>query len=116
MATGAERQADLKARRQAAGLVLVSNLWTRPELVPIVRQAAAGVSVSALTTTDTSEVGLKTITDPSVETTAQLCYSMEWQFRQLDDPSYRATGQGVIKRIQRELEKRLKDGKVTVRV
>lgn len=39
--TNAERQADLKARRQAAGLVPVTNLWAHPDDVQAIREAAA---------------------------------------------------------------------------
>jgi hypothetical protein len=39
--TGAQRQADLKARRIAAGLVPVTNLWTHPDDVSALREAAA---------------------------------------------------------------------------
>ena len=39
--TNAERQADLKARRQAAGLVPVTNLWVHPDDVITLRAFAA---------------------------------------------------------------------------
>jgi len=39
--TGAERQAELKARRIAAGLVPITNLWAHPDDVSKVRVAAA---------------------------------------------------------------------------
>lgn len=39
--TNAERQADLKARRVAAGLVPVTNLWAHPEDVEAIREHAA---------------------------------------------------------------------------
>lgn len=39
--TNAERQADLKARRIAAGLVPVTNLWAHPEDVEAIRDHAA---------------------------------------------------------------------------
>jgi hypothetical protein len=39
--TTAQRQADLKARRVAAGLVPITNLWAHPEDVPAVRETAA---------------------------------------------------------------------------
>jgi len=39
--TGAQRQADLKARRIAAGLVAVTNLWAHRGDVQAVREAAA---------------------------------------------------------------------------
>lgn len=39
--TNAERQADLKARRVAAGLVPVTNLWAHPEDVQAIRGHAA---------------------------------------------------------------------------
>ncbi len=39
--TPAQRQADLKARRQAAGLVPVTNLWAHPDDVEPIREHAA---------------------------------------------------------------------------
>ena len=39
--TNAERQADLKARRIAAGLVPVTNLWAHPDDVQPIRDHAA---------------------------------------------------------------------------
>lgn len=39
--TNAERQADLKARRIAAGLVPVTNLWAHPDDVKAIREHAA---------------------------------------------------------------------------
>ena len=39
--SSAQRQADLKARRQAAGLVPVTNLWVHPDDVQAIREAAA---------------------------------------------------------------------------
>jgi hypothetical protein len=39
--TNAERQADLKARRVAAGLVPVTNLWAHPDDVQAIRDHAA---------------------------------------------------------------------------
>ena len=39
--TNAERQADLKARRVAAGLVQVSNLWAHPDDVAPIKAHAA---------------------------------------------------------------------------
>lgn len=39
--TAAERQAALKARRQAAGLVPVTNLWAHPDDVQPIREHAA---------------------------------------------------------------------------
>lgn len=39
--TPAERQAALKARRQAAGLVPVTNLWAHPDDVQPIREHAA---------------------------------------------------------------------------
>jgi hypothetical protein len=39
--TNAERQADLKARRVAAGLVPVTNLWAHPDDVQPIRDHAA---------------------------------------------------------------------------
>ena len=42
--TPAQRQADLKARRIAAGLVAVTNLWSHPDDVKAVREAAANLA------------------------------------------------------------------------
>ena len=39
--TGAERQAELKARRQAEGLSPITNLWTHPDDAQPVREFAA---------------------------------------------------------------------------
>ena len=39
--TGAQRQAELKARRVAAGLVPVTNLWAHADDVPPIRDHAA---------------------------------------------------------------------------
>ena len=39
--TNAERQADLKARRLAAGLVSLKNVWVHPDDVPDMREHAA---------------------------------------------------------------------------
>lgn len=39
--TNAERQAALKAKRQAAGLVPVTNLWCHPDDVEPIREHAA---------------------------------------------------------------------------
>jgi hypothetical protein len=39
--TNAQRQADLKARRVAAGLVPVTNLWAHPDDVEAIREHAA---------------------------------------------------------------------------
>ena len=39
--TNAERQADLKARRVAAGLVSLKNVWVHPYDVPAMREHAA---------------------------------------------------------------------------
>jgi hypothetical protein len=39
--TNAQRQADLKARRQAAGLVPVTQLWCHPDDVQPIRDYAA---------------------------------------------------------------------------
>lgn len=39
--TNAERQADLKARRVAAGRVPVTNLWAHPDDVQAIREHAA---------------------------------------------------------------------------
>jgi hypothetical protein len=39
--TPAQRQADLKARRKAAGLAPVTNLWAHPEDVQPIREHAA---------------------------------------------------------------------------
>lgn len=39
--TNAQRQADLKARRIAAGLVPVTNLWAHPDDVQPIRDHAA---------------------------------------------------------------------------
>jgi len=39
--TSAERQADLKARRTAAGLVALRNVWVHPDDVPAMREHAA---------------------------------------------------------------------------
>jgi len=39
--TGAQRQAALKARRIAAGLVPATNLWTHPDDAMALREAAA---------------------------------------------------------------------------
>ena len=39
--TNAERQADLKARRTAAGLVSLKNVWVHPDDVPAMREHAA---------------------------------------------------------------------------
>ncbi len=38
--TPAQRQAALKARRQAAGLVPVTNLWVHPDDVTPIRECA----------------------------------------------------------------------------
>jgi hypothetical protein len=38
--TNAERQAAYKARRRAAGLVLVGNLWVHPDDVAQIRELA----------------------------------------------------------------------------
>lgn len=109
MATGAERQAALKARKQAAGLQLVSNLWAKPGDIPSIRDFAAGVAVPlAATWPVTPVVASKSITDPATETTEQLCASLAWQFAQLGDNTYRATGQGVIKRVLKTLKERAK--------
>jgi len=40
-ATPAQRQAALKARRQAAGLVPVTNLWVHPDDAQPIRDYAA---------------------------------------------------------------------------
>lgn len=40
-ATNAERQADLKARRTAAGLVSLKNVWVHPDDVHEMREHAA---------------------------------------------------------------------------
>ena len=39
--TNAERQADLKARRVAAGLVSLKNVWVHPDDVAAMREHAA---------------------------------------------------------------------------
>jgi len=39
--TNAERQANLKARRTAAGLVALRNVWVHPDDVPAMREHAA---------------------------------------------------------------------------
>ena len=39
--TNAERQADLKARRTAAGLVSLKNVWVHPDDVLAMREHAA---------------------------------------------------------------------------
>lgn len=39
--TNAQRQAELKARRVAAGLVPVTNLWAHPDDVQPIREHAA---------------------------------------------------------------------------
>lgn len=39
--SGAQRQAELKARRKAAGLVQVTNLWAHPDDVQPIREHAA---------------------------------------------------------------------------
>ena len=39
--TNAQRQADLKAKRQASGFVQVTNLWSHPDDVQQIRNAAA---------------------------------------------------------------------------
>lgn len=39
--TNAQRQADLKARRTAAGLVSLKNVWVHPDDVPEMREHAA---------------------------------------------------------------------------
>lgn len=39
--TNAERQADLKARRIAAGLVSLKNVWVHSDDVPAMREHAA---------------------------------------------------------------------------
>lgn len=39
--TNAQRQAELKERRQAAGLVPVTNLWAHPDDVQPIREHAA---------------------------------------------------------------------------
>jgi hypothetical protein len=39
--TNAERQADLKARRTAAGLVALRNVWVHPDDVAAMREHAA---------------------------------------------------------------------------
>ena len=39
--TGAERQADLKARRIAQGLVAMNHVWVHPDDVPKMREHAA---------------------------------------------------------------------------
>ncbi len=39
--TPAQRQAELKARRQAAGLVPITNLWAHPDDVQVIRDEAA---------------------------------------------------------------------------
>ena len=39
--TSAERQADLKTRRTAAGLVSLKNVWVHPDDVPAMREHAA---------------------------------------------------------------------------
>ena len=38
--TSAQRQAALKARRNAGGLIKVSNLWCKPQDVPTLRAIA----------------------------------------------------------------------------
>lgn len=112
MATGAERQAALKARKQAAGLKLVANLWARPEDVAAVRALAAnGVAPSAVTWPASAGGQVderKAIGDASTETTEQLLASLRWQFSQLGDEGHRATGQGVIKRVLKILKERAK--------
>ncbi len=39
--TNAQRQAELKERRKAAGMVPVTNLWAHPDDVQAIRDAAA---------------------------------------------------------------------------
>jgi hypothetical protein len=39
--TSAKRQAELKARRTAAGLVALRNVWVHPDDVPEMREHAA---------------------------------------------------------------------------
>jgi hypothetical protein len=39
--TNAQRQSDLKARRTAAGLVSLKNVWVHPDDVPEMREHAA---------------------------------------------------------------------------
>ena len=115
--TGAQRQAALKTRKQVDGLQLVSNLWAKPEHIPAVRVFAAGLGASAVTTqasavgSSTPSFPSKTIADPATETTEQLCASLAWQFSQLGDDTYRATGQAVIKRILKTLQERAKHGR-----
>lgn len=42
--TNAQRQADLKARRKAAGLVSLKNVWVHPDDVPEMREHAAKIA------------------------------------------------------------------------
>ena len=39
--TNAQRQAELKERRKAAGMVPITNLWAHPDDVQEIREAAA---------------------------------------------------------------------------
>ena len=107
--TSAQRQATLKARRQAEGLQLLCNLWVKPENAQAVRAFAAGGAVPSVVPKPAPAVGSsKTIEDPATETTEQLCASLAWQFSQLGDDTYRATAQGVISRILKTLKERAK--------
>ena len=111
--TSAQRQAALKARKQAGGLQLVANLWVKPENVPAVRAFAAGAGTLSATGPASAAGQVderKAIGDASTETTEQLCASLKWQFSQLGDEAHRVTGQGVIKRILKTLKERAKHG------
>ena len=50
--TSAERQAALKLRRTAAGLVKVSNLWCKPQDVQTLRAVAKLSAANPATATD----------------------------------------------------------------
>jgi hypothetical protein len=109
--TSAQRQAALKARKQGEGLQLLCNLWVKPEDAQAVRAFAAGGTLPPALTKPAYAVGAsKTVADPATETTEQLCASLAWQFAQLGDSTYRATGQGVIDRILKTLKERAKHG------
>ena len=53
--TNAQRQADLKEKRQADGLVLVTNLWAYPEDKPAIREYAKKLTTRALARRKTKE-------------------------------------------------------------
>ena len=52
--TNSERQAGLKARRIAAGLVRLKNVWVHPDDVPAMREHAAKLACKRARTLKTA--------------------------------------------------------------